>query len=144
MDSTAIRESTPPLPFVVLNLLALFFVFLRHIEPKEFPLPMLFIVQELSNVQVAVLVDFHSWAMTLVVAELSLVEFAFLRDVDAPSHFFLLADFPEVYFARRFDEFELGGHEKVLEFEEVVVGEELVGGEEVAEFCLIHVPDFGE
>ena len=95
---------------------------------------MFFIIQEISHVQVPIFIDLYSRTMLLVIAKLPFIEFAFLGNIDSSSHFFLLADLPKVYFTRSFDQFQLVGKKQRLDFEDLIIRKELIGGEEVTEF----------
>ena len=105
---------------------------------------MLFIIQEISHVQIPILIDLNSRTMLLVVTKLPFIEFAFLGNIDSSSHFFLLANFPKVYFTIGFDEFQVIGKKKGLNFEGMVIWEKLVWGKKVTKFWLIEGPYFTE
>ena len=105
---------------------------------------MFFIVQEFSHVQIPVFINLYSWSKPFVVSKFAFVQFAFFGYIYSPAHFFLFADLAEINFPCGFDELELVGKEKRLDFEEVIIGEELVGGEEVAKLFFIEGPDFTE
>lgn len=92
MFTHAIRKSAPPVTMILLNF---FTVILRwHIEPEKWAFAMLFILAKVSNVYVAILIQFDSMPWFFVIIELSLVYFSCAIDSDTYNHTTMILPLP--------------------------------------------------
>lgn len=83
VNTLPIRQTTPPFPIIVLNKLIRLRLSAGKTEPIKFALPMFFIVLELTNIEVAIGINLNSFAVLLIVVEISLVNLSFLLDIYA-------------------------------------------------------------
>jgi hypothetical protein len=107
MNSATIGQSSPPITLIILDILIRLGIPGGEAKPIELAVAMLFVIQELSNVEIAIGVDFNSSSTFLVVVELTFVKFTVPLDVNSSSLPLLLVDLAEVDLVVALDQLEL-------------------------------------
>lgn len=101
---------------------------------------MLFIIQKLSNIQIAIWVNLDSLAILLVIIELALVKSAIFLDVNPHPLSFLTIHLSEVDLPIAFDQFELGTIKQPLDAD-VYLREEAIVCEILTKLVLLKRPN---
>jgi len=77
-----------------------------HVEPIEISIPMLLVIHELPNVQIAIAVNLDPFSSFLIMAEMPLIDLSILIDLYPPTVSFLPVDLSKIYFPLTFDQFQ--------------------------------------
>ena len=108
MNAVAVGESSPPFSEVVFDVILSFGVAGRDVEPVEMAVVVFFVVEELSDVQIAVAVNFYPLAFFFIIGKSTFINMTIGRDLYAPAVSLFAIDFSKVDFSLTFDEFEFG------------------------------------
>ena len=130
VNSPPIRQPSPPLPFVPLDL-ALGLGHLRsEVVPVEDAFSVFFIIHEISNIQIPIVVHLYPFAVFLVVSEGALVHvFVFgEHDCHAVSLFFI--NLSEIYLPITLNQLQFRAFKQFLNMymlmrKRLIIGEEL-------------------
>ena len=136
----AVRQSSPPLPLVVLHKLIIFWIFRAEAEPVELSLTVFLAIHKLSDEKVAVGVDLNPSAVFVVAQEHAFEDSSIFGDGDAWALSFFPLDLSKVDFSVAFDQFEVLAVEHFLEGH-AWLGIEVVVCKKIAEVLLRHGPD---
>ena len=107
MHSLTIRQASPPLAFIVLDILIIFWIFWAEAEPVEFSLSMFFAIHKLSNVKVAIWINFDSSPTSLIPWKLSLIYPAISTNSNAHSFPFLPLNLSKIYLSITLDQLQI-------------------------------------
>lgn len=134
-----VRQSSPPLPLVVLHKLIIFWIFRAEAEPVELSLTVFFAIHELSNEKIAVGVYLNTSTVFVVAEEHSFEDSSIFGDGDTWALSFFSLDLSKVNFSVTFDQFEVLTVEHFLEGH-AWLGIEVIVCKKITEILLRHGP----
>lgn len=139
MGAKTVRQTAPPLTFVVLNELICFRVARRQTKPVKFSKAVLLAVHELAQIKVAIGINFNTISVFLIPIELTFIDLAILRYIDALSLPFLVSDQPEVDLPIVLHQLKVRVLHNFLK-RKPFLREELIVSKKVAKLLLAHSP----
>ena len=107
MHSMTIRQASPPLAFIILDILIIFWIFGAKAEPVEFSLSMLFAIHKLSNEKVSIGVYLNPSATSLIACKFSFENPTIPTDSNAHPFPLLPLNLPEIYLTITLDQLQI-------------------------------------
>lgn len=139
MNSKTIRQSSPPLPLIIFDILICLRITWWKGKPIKFPFTMFFTIHKLPQIQVPIWINFNSTTIFLIAIKLTLIDSTLLRNINTfPISFFIFHN-SKINLTVIFNQFKIGMIEYFLHVK-IGLREQMVICKKITKLLLIHHP----